>query len=1256
MVSDPAGDIDPQDLLRNVGTWLWKVLLPNGAPAQEREVLACLLRTGRTPLLLELPDILAGLPWELLYDPEQSGIRGFLARRRPLMRLCPSSTAMTPIEAPLRVLLLISSPPSLGEDSRVDVESERAAVEQAVYEMRATGFLHLLVEDIVTPKRVQQVLMRFRPHIVHYIGHGGYSDVSGGVLLWEDEQGNELELSASRLADMLSPRNVYAVVLHACQTGRSNAHADIFGVAGTLVREDIPAVLAQQANFTYASSQRASEACYAALAAGQSMTSALFEVRQALTQADRPDWAVPILQANASSLVPLLDTNASPGSPDPLLKSLGSATDLPTPTGVFVGRHRELRALRLMLENVPSSGPVMALITGPGGVGKSTLVAQAVTRYGRTYKAVLTLRCQGYQGIDLFLQRIGEFLKRLSTPSFLEQTLPDPKLSTEAKIEEAIVAMSAAGPSLLVIDNLEDVQNDDQTIRDRALLHLLQKLLTNLRGGRVLVTGRYAVKDLLPQGKFAANLRHLDLGDLSRYETNQLLMRYPALAQLRETVRKTLIDEFGGLPYVYDLLSSDAASQSLDLLIHDVQGRVTEARKQHTEKEWQEVRQQVIEFAALEATVNRLSEASRALLAQLGVLHRPFPLGAIEEGLGAARTGWRPLLDWSLLRYNPQEKNYHLHSLTRRYAEGLLEEQPRKQAQAQLASWYKHYAGHESHDLADALEAHRLLHAAGNVQQAGQLVMDLAETLRRFGLYALLDNLCTKTLRNIRESDQGLAASALYELGNLVYLQGEYEEARGFYRRGLAIQEGLDEQRRRVIALHQLGMIAKEQGEYEEARDLYQQSLDIAERLGDQSDRAATLQGLGTIALEQGKYEEACDLYQQSLDIFEGRGDQGGRAVVLQGLGVMAQEQGKYEEACGLHQKSLDIFERLGDQRGRAAALHWLGTIAQYRGNYKEARDLHQQSLAIKERLRDQRGRADSLHQLGSLAYLQREYEEARDLYQQSLDIRERLGDQRGRAAILRGLGTIAQYRGNYKEARALHELCLDIRERLEDRRGQADSLHQLGNLAYLQREYQEAGGLYQQSLDLFERLGDQSGRASSLGQLGLLAYEQRNFENALIYTIQAYILFDALGSPDRALAQQTITRVRSHMDEETFRTHWQTLAGDHPLPVLSAEDTQQLLLQTIINFINAPTWEASKRFLESHPELLQPEIDTLLQNLATQQEQDDARRIVEDHRRLLARCKDEGIDVAFAELQASQDALNASPDESSQQEQGKDD
>src|SRR5947209_7538344 len=390
---DPSGKLEPLDLLREVGIWLWQALLPDTAPSQERDALSQALRDGLEPLLLTLPDALAGLPWELLYDPDSSDEQGFLSQRRPLIRFIPSETNLPPLPLPLRVLVLICSPLSLGEFSRVDVESERAAIEQATREPREAGLLHLLVEDFVTPERVQQALVKFKPHLLHYIGHGGYHETMGGVLLWENESGQELPFTDVRLARLLRPRGVRAVVLHACETGRRDERVHVHGVAGTLVREGIPAVLAQQASFSYESSQRASRDWYTALTSGQGLAAALFEVRQGLALSDRPDWAVPVLYGSTAGLLSLLDESAPPAPPDPLLVSEEGAADLPTPTGVFVGRHREMRLLRLMLESMPGRGPVMALLLGPGGIGKSTLAAQALARYGRRYKAILTLSC-----------------------------------------------------------------------------------------------------------------------------------------------------------------------------------------------------------------------------------------------------------------------------------------------------------------------------------------------------------------------------------------------------------------------------------------------------------------------------------------------------------------------------------------------------------------------------------------------------------------------------------------------------------------------------------------------------------------------------------------------------------------------------------------------------------------------------------------------------------------------------------------------
>jgi len=550
----------------------------------------------------------------------------------------------------------------------------------------------------------------------------------------------------------------------------------------------------------------------------------------------------------------------------------------------------------------------------------------------------------------------------------------------------------------------------------------------------MLITGRYAVQDLLPHGKFAASLLQLDLDDLSVYEIFQLLSRHTALAHLSETERAEVVREFGGLPYVYDLLSSQAASRSLGGLIHDVQGRITRERVQRSAHEWEQIRRQVVEFAALESTVTRLPERSQTLLGKLSLFRASFPLQALEQGLAAVENEWKPPLDWGFLRFDPVDGYYPLHSLTAHYAQGLLDATDRAATQVQLADWYLRYGREESHGLADYLEAYHLLRAAGEVERAGELAMNLGETLSRFGLYQLWRELCTATIIDVDTTHEDL----------------------------------------RAAALHQLGIIAQAQGEYAEARRLYSESL--------------------------------------------------------------------------------TIFERLGDQGGRANTLHELGSIAQDQGEYEEARRLYSESLAIKERLGDQGARANTLGQLGMIAQDQGEYAEARRLYSESLTISERLGDQ--------------------------------------------------------------------------------GGRATTLHQLGLLAHRQQDYPGAVKYMAQALAIFERLHSPSRELALRKLAQLRSELGETAFARLWQETMSGQPLPDLPAFDQHQLTLQHLVAFIQVQAWGEKKSLLEAFPDLLSAEADALLEELAAALQEEGARRLIEQHGALLARCREVGIEAAFADLQ----------------------
>jgi hypothetical protein len=84
-----------------------------------------------------------------------------------------------------------------------------------------------------------------------------------------------------------------------------------------------------------------------------------------------------------------------------------------------------------------------------------------------------------------------------------------------------------------------------------------------------------------------------------------------------------------------------------------------------------------------------------------------------------------------------------------------------------------------------------------------------------------------------------------------------------------------------------------------------------------------------------------------------------------------------------------------------------------------------------------------------------------------------------------------------------------------------------------------------------------------------------------------------------------------------------------------------------VIDFIRAPTWAESKGFLEAHLELLHPDVDAVLQQLAIQCKQDaTSQKAIEEHRLLLVDCRVKGIEAAFAEFLERQNPAQIFADE----------
>ena len=297
------------------------------------------------------------------------------------------------------------------------------------------------------------------------------------------------------------------------------------------------------------------------------------------------------------------------------------------------------------------------------------------------------------------------------------------------------------------------------------------------------------------------------------------------------------------------------------------------------------------------------------------------------------------------------------------------------------------------------------------------------------------DNLLGASEVAFASGDRGSVMRMAYALAGadvgMLGVRGYWGEAAKLDEQALQAARSLQDEAQIAGLSHNLAMMYQNRGELAEARRLYDASLEIKARLGDQHGVAISLHQLGRLAQERGEHEAAYRLYDASLEIAKGLGDQSGVASTLHNLAALAQNRGELEEARRLYDESLKINKRLGDPRGVAISLHQLAMLAQNRGELAEARRLYDESLEIKTRLGDQRGVAGTLHNLAALAQERGELEAARRLYYKSLEIKTRLGNQGGVASTLHQLGMLAEREGDKEGAAQLYRESLSIFEKL---------------------------------------------------------------------------------------------------------------------------------------------------------------------------------------------------------------------------------
>lgn len=234
---------------------------------------------------------LHALPWECLH-PGRNRMHLLLSSDFSLVRYLSQGGVPSAVPRPARLrVLAVSAEVTAPGLPPLDLDAELEALRR---ELEGRD-VELIVERNLTLDDLDDVLARHRPHVFHFLGHGGFSDAGDGSLHLSDHSGAHREVGAETLARHLEPGDdLRLVFLNACVSARASHRAPFAGMVPALVRQArVPAVLAMQRPVSDAAASRFAAEVYRHLTAGVSLDRAVHQGRRRL--ADGTEWATPVL-------------------------------------------------------------------------------------------------------------------------------------------------------------------------------------------------------------------------------------------------------------------------------------------------------------------------------------------------------------------------------------------------------------------------------------------------------------------------------------------------------------------------------------------------------------------------------------------------------------------------------------------------------------------------------------------------------------------------------------------------------------------------------------------------------------------------------------------------------------------------------------------------------------------------------------------------------------------------------------------------
>jgi CHAT domain-containing protein len=240
-------------------------------------------------------------------------------------------------------------------------------------------------------------------------------------------------------------------------------------------------------------------------------------------------------------------------------------------------------------------------------------------------------------------------------------------------------------------------------------------------------------------------------------------------------------------------------------------------------------------------------------------------------------------------------------------------------------------------------------------------------------------------------------ARALHTLGQIDLRHGNPERALNKLREALALYERLNSTNssynlRLAEALITIGRGYGEMGQYRVAFSCLNRAHQVSKSSGDQTTRAKIMSGQASLFLEQEDYASAQTWFNTSLAIYRSQGNEREQARVLLNLAVTEQRQGRHNNALQLFQRSIERANAAKLVDIQIAAGQGLGVIFAAKRDFPNALKAINQSLELARRVNAKTREAELLWCAAQTYYAMQNYRESAALAEQALTLARSLG------------------------------------------------------------------------------------------------------------------------------------------------------------------------------------------------------------------------------------------------------------------------